>query len=628
MYLLEARVLNDGPLVDLNLTIELNEAGVPKPMVVVGENGTGKTNLLSIFADAIIEGAAQHHSDVVAPSTGVGRHYLRIVGGLTLRRGATGGFALIRFDEGDKSMIYAEKAGTLDPGEAPPDLSEGLRSGASWPAEGSHKSFPVSEEDSRRIYSSGCYAYFPASRSETPHWLNQDSLPTPTFTAPNSLSGRLGKSLFVERGMSELAQWVSGLILDSRTNLAPSTSSPGNWEIQDWMFLRSQHTQDLANRILQIILDDSQARFVWPSRYVGLQYTTQSVDGTLPLSALSSGQATLLSVFGTVLRQCDAARPFQPESAPGICVIDEIDAHVHVDLAFRAIPKLLSLLPAIQFITSAHSPLYVLGMQAEFGDGGMQVLEMPSGRSITAEGYREFGSALEVLKETQGFDAEVARRIDEGASPLILCEGETDPKYLRTAVDLLGLADVFTNVTIDWVGTSDTRGGSGAGKDALWRAWQLLTANPDIVGRPILLLFDNDAQRGEVDNGPIGLRTLQSNMANARMSTGIENLLPEGSIEDRFYAKKIIDDKKGKFGEIRELDKTSLCAYLCDVKRDPNDFTGFVGLLETIRVWLDARTPLREADGGQEDQPEESAELPSIPEPAAAPDDPAEATAG
>lgn len=586
MYLHEARVNNDGPIADLTLTLEFGADGNPKPLVVVGENGSGKTDLLSIFADAIVEGASQHHSDVVQAS-GTTRAFLRLVGGVTVRLGAAGGFALLRFEDAGTSMIFAQKGGHFPIVDLPADLSPGLRPGASWNDDGAAKTFPMSEEDSRRIYSSGSYAYFPASRSESPHWLNMESLPTKAFNAPVSITGRLGRQLFVEHGMAALSEWVPGLLLDSRPEVLPAPpGTNAQWVVSDNEFLRHALTRELANEILRVILDDPTAAFVWSDRFSGLRYRSSRNNGSLALGTLSSGQATLLSIFGTVLLQCDASTRGAPQSAPGICIIDEVDAHVHVDLAYRAIPRLIRLFPRIQFITSAHSPLYVLGMQASFGDDGIQIIEMPGGLEITAEGYREFGNAMQVLRDTQGFDSEVATRMNAQVTPLILCEGETDPKYITTATELLGESSLLVDVVVDWVGVRDAKGGAGAGKDALWRAWQLLTANPDLVGRPVMLLFDNDAKKGDLDRGRVAVRSLPTNPLNAKMATGIENLLSTAAIEDRFYSKNVVDDKKGKIVEIQELDKMSLCAYLCEVKRDVADFAEFAAVVAIIRSWL------------------------------------------
>jgi hypothetical protein len=587
VYLQDLVVVNDGPLEEIRLS-PLFKEDLPLPTVLVGENGAGKTNLLSIIADALIEGAAEHHDDVVAKSGGTTRNWFRVVGGLTTRRGAEGSFALLQFRHENTLPVYQEKAGVLDVSEIPSDINPELRASASWPKEGSHKNFSLAEEDSRRIYRGGSYCYVPASRSEAPHWLNGESLPKDDFDFSPRFSNRLGKQMYIERAMHRFGQWMSSVTVDSRAELR--ASADGNWALENNNFAFHKFARELANKMLQVILDDETAGFVWPSRFRGLNYEFRSGDGRsrLPLSALSSGQASLLATFGSVLMQCDAATNGVAPNAPGLVVIDEVDAHVHIDLAHRAIPKLLRLFPKIQFILSAHSPLFVLGMRKEFGDAGMLLVEMPAGRAISAEGYSEFARAMDLLAATQHFDEAVTSRIKQGTGPLVLCEGETDPAYISAAAAMLNRHGILSEVSLNWVGHRDAASGAavGSGKDNLARVWQIITANPELTTRPILLLFDNDSRRVDADSGSISQRMVPTNQENMVVKWGIENLLEPSVFVDEMYRERVVDKGNGSTTTIRELDKAKLCSYLCETKQHAADFEAFSGLLDIIEQWV------------------------------------------
>src|SRR3989344_3584669 len=54
MYFKNVEIENVGPLSYLNLNFEFDEAGRPKPLVVMGENGSGKTILISYLVNALI----------------------------------------------------------------------------------------------------------------------------------------------------------------------------------------------------------------------------------------------------------------------------------------------------------------------------------------------------------------------------------------------------------------------------------------------------------------------------------------------------------------------------------------------------------------------------------------------
>ena len=81
MYFSKLLMHNDGPIEHIEVEFPIVD-GVPHPVIIVGENGVGKTNLLSVLADAIIESAAQSYDDIVNGSNSGSRSFFRYVGGL------------------------------------------------------------------------------------------------------------------------------------------------------------------------------------------------------------------------------------------------------------------------------------------------------------------------------------------------------------------------------------------------------------------------------------------------------------------------------------------------------------------------------------------------------------------
>ena len=131
---------------------------------------------------------------------------------------------------------------------------------------------------------------------------------------------------------------------------------------------------------------------------------------------------------------------------------------MHVDLQFRALPRLICLFPRIQFLLSSHSPLFLLGMEREFGADGATIIDMPSGTPIRSEAYAEFGRALEVLKETQAFAAAIENAAGTPGKLLVLLEGETDPIYMRTAAEVLRRRELLDKMEFAWVGQGEKVG--------------------------------------------------------------------------------------------------------------------------------------------------------------------------
>ncbi|MGD0639954.1 MAG: hypothetical protein ABSC22_04325, partial [Roseiarcus sp.] len=65
MYLKTIYAENNGPIQRLNFKLPFTPAGDPKPVVLVGANGSGKTNVLSIIVEALFQAAAVCYSDAL-----------------------------------------------------------------------------------------------------------------------------------------------------------------------------------------------------------------------------------------------------------------------------------------------------------------------------------------------------------------------------------------------------------------------------------------------------------------------------------------------------------------------------------------------------------------------------------
>jgi predicted ATP-binding protein involved in virulence len=75
---------------------------------------------------------------------------------------------------------------------------------------------------------------------------------------------------------------------------------------------------------------------------------------------LSDGQRIMLTLIGDIVRRATILNPHLGEEVlqktPGVVLIDELDLHLHPKWQRRIIHALKSTFPAIQFITTTHSP--------------------------------------------------------------------------------------------------------------------------------------------------------------------------------------------------------------------------------------------------------------------------------
>ena len=112
MYLRELFIKNSGPVRELQAQLAFTSDGLPIPHLIVGRNGSGKTNLLSLIADALMEGAANVYTDILTQA-GVGRNWFRIVGGKTTSYNESGSFSILRFEHDGQQYFYERALGRI-----------------------------------------------------------------------------------------------------------------------------------------------------------------------------------------------------------------------------------------------------------------------------------------------------------------------------------------------------------------------------------------------------------------------------------------------------------------------------------------------------------------------------------
>ena len=514
MHLTEFVAVNSGPIARLHIEFAFDGAR-PLPTTILGTNGRGKTSILSIITDAIFEGAAQHFQDIL-PTRGNERSWFRLVGGPTVMAGTSGGFSILRFGDEGNDHYYSEKGGLYLTETARNELPQTLHAGVNWTDDTkSHKIFALPENRAEIIFGLGVYAYFPASRSEFPYWLNRESQVVDTFDAKLRIGGRLSKPIFVENGLQAFAQWLMSVLVEMRRDTQLLSLKDGLT-----LPLAQQPPPELdgvplwnaANQLLRGIVRNDAARFAWFGRRSAQKIGIDFGDGrSVPgLEGLSAGQASLLLIFGTLLRYADQSATFTGfESVRGICVVDEIDSHLHIELQTKILPELIAMFPNVQFIMSSHSPLFALAMEKRFGVDGMRHFDLDTGAYTSASAFSEFSAAFEAIAQTEQFESALLAHTQTHGRPLILLEGETDPQYVLRAGKALGKEALLETIELQWIGEKRSGNATNTGKNALNHACNTLRSNPNLTNRPVLLLYDCDANKPAEDFRNLHVRTIQ-----------------------------------------------------------------------------------------------------------------------
>ncbi|MCT7953147.1 AAA family ATPase [Ancylothrix sp. C2] len=602
MYLRECLIENVGPITELDVSVGINKEGNPKPLILVGKNGTGKTIFLAYILDALAELAKKKFSDITIGQQIGHSPFLKVSSPGDIRSLSGSSLSLLEFRDAEDKFCYVERVGLINPQDYITKLKGRFEAVQSWPEnEPFYKGVTGNENKIETFFDNGAVCFFPSSRHERPHWLNFNAVEDQQlFSNKQRFRGVLGKPLIIERAGEDNRQWLMDVFLDSLVDGNFVVGSP-TWErLMPPVYFEAQPS-DLSNkRLLQVgrknvekllssVLEDEKAQLILNYRNVGQgRIAIRLGNGVIvpSLAHLSAGQALLFNLFATIVRYADRTdiqKSFNLDEITGIVLIDEIDAHLHTDLQYEVIPKLVKLFPKVQFIITSHAPLFLLGMEREFGADGIQILEMPKGKKISTERFEEFLKSFDFYRQTQVFENAVEEQILAASKPLVLTEGQTDVIYIKTALKLLGHTDILEQLEIDEVGQSGKEGSKGGGHTNLDSARKFLENNQKLFSRPVLLLYDCDTKKEDEDVGLLSIRCVPINKENSKVTKGIENLLPLELFEgETFYKKRIKKNEYGGENIISEFRKQDFCKWVCEERGRKEDFLQFEKLLLPI----------------------------------------------
>lgn len=597
MYLRGCLIENSGPIQYLDLTFPFNDNGTPKPVVLVGSNGAGKSIFLSHLADALIELGKIAFKDIVSNDSIDGRPYFRI--SQDLNKGSIKPYSLVflRFSDEQNQWFCTDKIGDLESTTYEPALEPRFSGVPKWSKLGSFKGVSTDKEQVEHFFRHNSVCYFPPSRKELPHWLNTNSISTTaTFAVEPRYEGLLKKPIFVESSVQENKSWLLDVFLDANLGLYVIDEQIRAFKnIQDVQTMLQAISN--VNAILRQIIQD-------PSAMLATNYRNQSESrlrifkdsgrSIVPqLEALSSGQAILLNMFMTIIRYSDSidlSKASSLNDISGIVLIDEIDAHLHSQLQYEVVPALLKLFPKVQFILSSHSPLFLLGMKNTYGEDGFQIIELPTGTHISTERFSEFETSFAYYKSTKAFEETTTQLLKASQKPLILTEGITDADYLKRALQIYGRIDILESVEIQSVGKNvgrDTRGGGSSGLD---RVAAIADANPSVIQGSVLLLYDFDVQKLPSSGTMVTIAQVPHNFRNTKIKAGIENLFDPILFTSEFYQAKTEIGNYGEEIQRPSFQKSAFCSHLCK-EGTVQDFAEFSKVIAIIDNWLRRNKP-------------------------------------
>ena len=611
MYVRRIRLENYGPVLDLD--IEFPFVGEdPKPVVLVGENGTGKSIVLSHIVNGMIE--AKHAAYPESREIDEGRVF-KIRDPQYIAVGSEYYYARVDFER-DQSVAEVFLRSRKEGASVPP-MQDGNPARSLW------KSVPVGDTDHYRstftsspsgsgrsvvleMVSANCLLYFPSDRFEEPAWLNRENLRAqPSHTVLTRVHGETDRRVIVSSPLREIQNWLFSVAYDRaafETNVVHTAVPVGEVRIRvaQWQGYKGD-TTDIYGIVIDIIrrlLTQSPAASrlgIGVRHRRNLSIMANDNEVAVPsIFQLSSGEAALMDVFLSILRDFDFRQdrsvPFnKTEDVRGLVVIDEVDLHLHARHQYEVLPELIKMFPRVQFVMTTHSPLLVLGLTNVLGEDGFGLYELPSGSPIDPEEFGEFAEAYRAFRDTASFRGEMQRKIESAKRTVVFVDGDTDCKYLARAAQLLNHEDTLDRLEV-------TPGGGEGGLKNLWKVRNALSRGAASI-EAVVLLHDPESTSPHKECGKVSRRVMPK-CSGHPIPKGIEHLFDRKTLDKaRGHRDAFIDidgarEKKVR-GEIQKVpeewtvnpdEKTNLCDWLCEngTAEDFRHFEPIFAMLEEV----------------------------------------------
>ena len=501
MYIKNIYIENMGAIERFKLTHSqlFTSNNIPKPIILVGKNGSGKTTLLSSIVDALYELSNDCFSDVL-PKSGMGYKYFKLSGSRNIRVHNDFAFSYVNFSKKEGFYEYLDKNGNISIEEIKLKFNclNILHDIPNTDKNFKYASKTNEDIDFKNDFLINSYCYFPSDRYELPYWINKETIESSEqFSENSTFSGYLDRNILVRKSLNIIKNWILDVFLDSKVSIYESENK-----------LHIKDSENVSNAIAlsqsirnieEIISNIVQRKISIQLNYRGIGqsriklFDLENQSEFVPsLDNLSAGQSTLLGILCTIIQYSDRtnlSKSIHLQDIEGIVIIDEVDLHLHIELQHDVLPNLIKLFPKVQFIITTHSPFFLAGISKTFDKDDILILNMPDGIEIQSiEDFSEFTKAYHLFSNvTNDYKTELDKlkeTIQSSNKPLILTEGKTDWKHLKSAKRSL---ENYNDLDIDFLEYEDN---VKMGYDPLSKMIESIKNIPN--NRKIIAIFDRD----------------------------------------------------------------------------------------------------------------------------------------
>ena len=217
MYTKKLQIINYGPISHLDIALPFEEDR-PKPVLLVGENGSGKSILLSHIVNGLA--SAQGIAYPETPAIEVGKAF-KLWSTSYVRSGSEWSYSRVDFERnlfiGDVTTSRNKEEG----GDRTPEFpsTEIERAWRQIEQGGIYRPLTNIDANStteiKDLFTSNCVLYFPHNRFEEPAWLNQANLRAQaSYMHLDSLLGHTNRRLINYAALQANQDWLFDVVYD------------------------------------------------------------------------------------------------------------------------------------------------------------------------------------------------------------------------------------------------------------------------------------------------------------------------------------------------------------------------------------------------------------------------------
>lgn len=485
IHLEKAIFVNRAPFERIELDFSENEIAV-----LAAVNGMGKTTIISHIADAFYEMARPFFP---REFEGKENKLYRVSSSIHNLNQNQPSFVYLRFNTDEGNVDYVDIRENCTEEQYNKDIAIDNKVAFSEIKSNldkygyDRKIWPSLDDAKVKTLFNNIMTYFPSYRYEQPGYINDPYKIKMDFNYHPNFTGYLKNPIEVISELPQLANWIMDVILDNQylnIKTADIQKTLEKLQIVGNININKNSLLPLINHIITLTIQENSTiqnnlsviltnalisknhgnlRFgIGPRNFGGIRVQiVENDNGTQiypTIFNISSGEASMLCIFGELLRQADNIRNnIQLDQITGIVLIDEVDKHLHIKLQKEALPKLFGLFPNVQFIVSSHSPFLNMGLAEELGERS-KIIDLDNlGISInptTNELYIEvYNMMLGENERYRELYQSIQTKIEEGSKPLIITEGKTDVKHIKKAKEKLNIDECdieFHEINEDW----------------------------------------------------------------------------------------------------------------------------------------------------------------------------------